>query len=108
MSYDSYLEHLEDVKECPLFVTWVEERKDCTGREASPLELLLLGTLRYLGRGWTLDDVEEATSISEETHRKFLHLYILWGSTDFYDKYVALPANQEELNQCAADYNDDY
>ena len=104
MSYDSYLQHLEDVKECPLFVTWAEERKDCTGRDASPLELLLLGTLRYLGRGWTLDDVEEATGISEETHRRFLHLYILWGSTDFYDKYVTLPANEEELNDCAAEY----
>ena len=39
--------------------------------KTSPIELLLLGTLRYLGRGWTFDDIEEATAISLEVHRVF-------------------------------------
>jgi hypothetical protein len=41
---------------------------DCTGR---PIEILMLGSLRYLGRGWTFDDLEEATDISEESQRVF-------------------------------------
>jgi len=27
----------------------------------------------YLGRGWTFDDIEENTGISQETHRQFFH-----------------------------------
>ena len=49
------------------------------------IELLLKeGTLRYLGRGWTLDDLEEQTLICEEVHRRFLHTYISFGSTHLY------------------------
>ena len=36
-----------------------------------PLKLLLLSALRYLGRGWTFDDLEEATAINNETMRQF-------------------------------------
>jgi hypothetical protein len=37
---------------------------------------MLLGTLRYLGREWTFDDLEEAMLIDEETHRQFFHHFI--------------------------------
>jgi hypothetical protein len=37
---------------------------------------MLLGTLPYLGRVWTLDDLEEAMLIDEETHRQFFHHFI--------------------------------
>lgn len=104
MSYKSYLKHLEEVKASPLFSRWRETAKDCTGKRSSPIELLLLGTLRYLGRGWTLDDLEEQTAISEETHRRFLHVYLFWGSTALYDKYVYLPATSEEARKCAEEY----
>ena len=33
----------------------------------------MLGVLRYLGHGAKLDDMEENTAFSEETHRLFLH-----------------------------------
>lgn len=52
------------------------EKKDAVGRDGSPLELLILGALRYLGRGWSFDDLEEATGISQEVHRRFFHLFI--------------------------------
>ena len=35
---------------------------DCA--DPSNIKLLLLGALRYLGRGHTFDDIEEATAIS--------------------------------------------
>jgi hypothetical protein len=39
-------------------------RSSVAPRKVSPIELLLLGSLRYLGRGWTFDDLEESTFIS--------------------------------------------
>ena len=51
----------------------------------------MLGSLRYLGRGWTFDDVEENTAISKEVHRTFFHRFIKFGSTVLYEKYVLTP-----------------
>jgi hypothetical protein len=39
---------------------------DATGLPSSPIVLIILGALQYLGHGWTFDDVEEAMAISEE------------------------------------------
>ena len=69
---------------------------DATGKKSSPLELLILGSLRYLGRGWTFDDCEESTAISEEVHRKFFHQFILIGSTVLFDRYVLTPRTKED------------
>ena len=52
------------------FSRWTVPKVKCT-QVPSPIELLILGTLHYLGRGWTFDDLEEATGIGEETHRVF-------------------------------------
>ena len=72
---------------------------DACGRLASPIELLLLGVLRYLGRRYTFDDLEESTSISEEVHRVFFHKFIYWGSTFLYSEFVTHPVSAgEELD----------
>jgi hypothetical protein len=43
-----------------------------------------VGALQYQGRGWTFDDLEEATwGIHEETCRQFYHKCINFGSTIF-------------------------
>lgn len=94
MPYDSYLQLVEDAREYDWFPRWTG--KDCTGKESSPLELLILGALRYLGRGFTFDDIEEATAVSEEIHRVFFHKFILIGSTVLFDKYVVTPVDVEE------------
>ena len=58
--------------------------------------MLVLGSLQYLGRGWTFDDVEENTAISKEVHRTFFHRFVEFGSTVLYDKYVLTPNNVNE------------
>ena len=63
----------------------------------SPLELLLLGSLRYLGRGFTFDDCEEYTARSKEVYRVFFHQFIKLGSTVLFDKYIITPTTSEEL-----------
>jgi len=50
MSFESYQKHLAEVKDSDLFCQWSENSKNAAGRRASPIELLVLGTLRYLGR----------------------------------------------------------
>jgi hypothetical protein len=43
-----------------------------------------------------IDDIEEATAISEETHRQFLHVFIDYGSTVLFARYVITPTTAEE------------
>lgn len=66
LPYQQYLELVEDAVNEDWFPRW-------SSNKSSPVELLILGSLRYLGRGFTFDDCEENTAISEEVHRIFFH-----------------------------------
>jgi hypothetical protein len=77
------------------FDRWLS--KDAFHRQSSPLELLILGTLRYLGRGWTFDDLEDVTAISEEVHRSFFHVFIDFGNKVLFDRYIITPSTTDEV-----------
>ena len=94
MPYRMYLELLEDAESGKWFPD--VGKPDATGKAGAPLSLLILGALRYLGRGWTFDDLEEATAISEERHRRFFHEFIRVGATTMYDSYVVSPKNSAD------------
>ena len=94
LPYDRFLQLVDDCRASDLFKRWTG--KDAVGRDATPLELLVLGSLRYLGRGWTFDDIEEATAVSKEVHRTFFHRFIEFGSTTLYTKHVIFPTTFEE------------
>ena len=66
LPYEQYRELVNDAVEGNWFPRWMKE-------ESSPIDLLILGSLRYLGRGFTFDDCEENTATSEEVHRVFFH-----------------------------------
>ena len=93
LPFSEYQALLCDVKDHELFSRW--NNFDAVGDAPSPIELLLLGALRYLGRGWTFDDIEESTVVHEETHRQFFHVFILFGSTSLYEKHVVEPFDSE-------------
>jgi hypothetical protein len=57
---------------------------------------MVLGALRYLGRGWTFDDLHEATGIDAETHRQFFHKFIEFGSTLLYNKHAHVIISSSE------------
>ena len=81
-----YAQFLDFVREAKAR-KWFPERwgrPNCTGKEGSPLELLILGSLRYLGRGWTFSDCEEQTAISEEVHRVFFHDFVKVAARSFF------------------------
>ena len=96
-SYETFLKHLDEVKRSPLFKIWEDGRTDCVGNPSCPIELLLLGVLRYLGRGWCFDDLSEQTCISEATHHRFLHVYLLFGSTTMFEKCLLVLLRHEHV-----------
>eukprot|EP00804_Cyclotella_cryptica_P020059 CCRYP_014862-RA/>CCRYP_014862-RA protein AED:0.20 eAED:0.18 QI:0/0/0/1/0/0/4/0/367 len=52
---------------------------DAVGQKETPIEFLVLGPLQYLGCGWTFNDIEECTAVSQEVHRVF---FVLWYTTN--------------------------
>jgi hypothetical protein len=104
-SYQSFQILLTQVKESYGFNRW-HNTLDTIGRECSPIELLLLGTLRYLGQGWNFEDLEEATSISEEIHRVFFHIYIKWGKTKLFPKYVTMPTTINDIRTHVGEFEE--
>ena len=86
------------------FSRWHDGVMDARGRMAHPIPLLLLTTLRYLGRAWTLDDLSENTGMSAEVCRQFLHAFLEYGSTVLFDKYVRTPATSREAGGHMAEY----
>ena len=85
------------------FYSWCGVDK-INNKKSSPIELLVLGALRYLGRGWTFDDIVESTCISAETHRRFFIAFLQFGSTVLYNKYVVTPRNSEEAASHMVEY----
>ncbi|CAB9523595.1 Plant transposon protein [Seminavis robusta] len=75
------------------------------GQESFPIQLMVLGALRYLGRGLTFDDLKEFTAINEETHRQFFHVFIQFGSSDLFQEYVTHPVNAEQYRTHQHEFN---
>jgi hypothetical protein len=59
LPYGSYLELIQLARHNNWFPRWnpIDDPKD-NRRTPTPLELLILGALHYLGRSWTFDDLE--------------------------------------------------
>ena len=69
LPYTSFVELVELVNSSDFFKRWSQTGHDAIGKKPVPIELLILASLRYLGRGWTFDDLSESTAISEEVIR---------------------------------------
>ena len=74
-------------------------------QENYPISLLVLTAFRYLGRGWTLDDLHENTAISRETIRQFFLKFIEFGSTALFNLYVNTPESIQALRDCENEYS---
>ena len=96
LPYSEYLKMIEELKQNSHFLRWM--KKDCIGNDPSDIRLLLLGTLRYMGRGLTFDDIEEYSFISAEVHRNFFEAFLEYGSSVLYKKYVIDPATKSEIS----------
>jgi len=101
LPYRCFLHLVDEADEKKWFSRWA---KASDSKISSPLELMILGALRYLGRGWTFDDLEESTAISAEVHRVFFHEFVKVGSTVLYKKYVQTPLTAEEARNHTREY----
>jgi hypothetical protein len=70
----------------------------------SPIQLLVLGSLLYLGRGWTFDNIKEQIAISKEGHRTFFRAFIDFGSTSLYSWFVLTPLHLPEAQSNMQEY----
>lgn len=80
------------------------EKRNALGDMGVSLDILILGALRYLGRGWTSDDLYEATSVSEEVHRRFFKVFVVACRKHLYPKWVKRPETPEEIEDCMSEY----
>jgi len=105
LPYTNFLQLVASVSESKLFDRLCGHKTN--NKQASPIELLVLGSLRYLGRGWTFVDVEENTAISKEVHRTFFHCFVEFGSTVLYDKDDLTPDNVNEAKTHMREFEED-
>lgn len=94
LPYSEFIKLINFMKTKEQFKSWTNS--DACGVESVPIELLLLASLRYLGRGWTFDDLEEATAISRENIRQFFHVFINFGATVLFPMHVQAPQVSDE------------
>ena len=90
-----------------LFDRWRMEADGYTGRKnnkkVSPIELLLIGSLRYLGRGRTFDDIQDATKLSRDVHRCFSCAFTTFGEILLCPRYVCMPQTIADLRNCESE-----
>jgi hypothetical protein len=105
MYWEDYRELVNEIRTNDYFAGKGWGKKNALGQPGVSIDLLVLGSLRYLGRGWTFDDIQESTYISEETHRRFFHDFVWMGKTFLYPKWVKAPVTAEEIRDCMHEFN---
>ena len=80
-----------------------DEQFDVCKQPLPPLELLLLGVLRILGRGLTFDDVSEYNGISASANRVFFHMFCK-NMAQEYNKHIFPPGTDEEIKHTTEEY----
>ena len=84
MPYKSYRDIVAEARNDDLIPSY--EKCNALGQPGIPFDIRILGALRYLGRGWTFDDLFESTGVSEEIHRQFLKDFTVACRTYLYPK----------------------
>ena len=102
LPYTSYKDLLTQIKLDDRFEHWCGFKTNA--KTNSPVELLLLSLLGYLGRDRTFDDIEEQTAIWISVHRKFFHAFIDFGCTTLYSMHVSTPVDLAEAQSNMAEY----
>jgi hypothetical protein len=96
MPFREWQDLVKLMKDSALFSSWHDGNTDACGVKATPIELLCLGALRYLGRKCTFDCLEEATFVSRKVHERYFKVFIEFGSTVLYNLHVVAPTTPAE------------
>jgi hypothetical protein len=99
----------ESVKELIAKVKQLDEhvwknKYDAAGRPSTPIELLVLRSLRLLTRNVTLDDLYEQTFVSPGVLKCFFIKFMNWYSNRIFPEVVKMPSI-EDLDYNGAEYS---
>ena len=101
MKHHSFCDLVEQARDSDWFPQY--GGYNAIGQQGICLDILILGALRYLGRGWTFDDISEATNVSEEVHRRFFKGFTKACREHLYPKWVNRPETPEEVEDCMSE-----
>ena len=104
MPHESYRKLVNEARDNNWFPQY--ENYNAIGQKGISLDILILGALRYLGRGWTFDDIFDATNVSEAVHRKFFKDFTIACRTYLYPKWVKRPETQEEIEDGMSEFKE--
>jgi hypothetical protein len=103
MSHGTLVDFISIAKRENWFPSYKEGVRDAAGRPASPLELLIMGTLAHLG-GMPFHQLYIVTYISENTHRRFFKSFCEIGARDMFSMWVKPPTTKEEIKKASEAY----
>lgn len=100
---NSFKEMAALASDSTIFQHWKEGNCDGIHQKSTPLPLLILRALQYLGRGWASSDLAEDTGIEMEI-RSFMHNFIIFGSTELCNKFDVAPTIAEGVIHHTEEY----
>jgi hypothetical protein len=105
LPHTNFEEFAASLEKCDCFTRWHSNRHGNASRARSaPISLLLLASLRYIGRALTLDDLQEISFINVDVIRCFCHVFFEFGCKNLYDKYVRTPSTREDAANHGGEY----
>lgn len=87
--------------------TWYDktvQQTDALGNSRVPVELLVLGVLRMLGRSTCLDGIQELSGISPSVMSVFFHKWCQKAAEELYPVYVKFPKTQSDIDKVMYDF----
>jgi hypothetical protein len=81
-------------------------KRDALGVPGAPLELLIMGSLAYLGNTISFTNLPDVTNVSSQRHRVFFHEFIDVGKSKMYPLWVNPPSTPTEIAQAMKGYTD--
>lgn len=74
------------------------------GQKRIPVQLLVLGVLRMLGRGTCLDGINELSGISGTKMSTFFHLWCEHVATDLFFQHVTFPESDGDIRRVLEEF----
>lgn len=104
MTRPALLEFIRIAKRENWFPERSKSRFDAVGRKSVPLELLIMGSLSYLGGTVSFDTLPDVTHISSQTHRAFFDEFCEVGANSMCPFWVKPPRTEETIRAAMKAY----
>ena len=100
VTFERFKEIVEKTRSWGIF----SEKKDRYGRPCVPLELKILGALRYLSKGSSFDAIAELSGMAEQTAHSFFHQFWYHFVLEYKDIWIKYPSTAAEAQPITDHY----